>query len=244
MIVIVLGMHRSGTSTVAGILHLNKISMGTYQSFWPRPLPQNPKGFYENFDFRKINDLIMKNVDYQIKSYNPNIPIAKINQKLENKMIKVINKYDSDFQFWGWKDPRTCLTISHWINCLDALNLRKKIKIIYITRKSLSVARSLNKRNNLPLNQGLMLWKSYSEIAVSVCEKNDIPVLYMSFEQILNSPANHFEVMFKFLDYPFSTSIIDDFVDKKISKSGDGEEVELPIEVANLERKLENLIST
>ena len=244
MIVIVLGMHRSGTSTVAGILHLNKISMGTYQSFWPRPLPQNPKGFYENFDFRKINDLIMKNVHYQIKSYNPDIPTAKINQKLENKMIKVINKYESDFEFWGWKDPRTCLTISHWINCLDALNLRKKIKIIYITRKSSSVARSLKKRNNLPLNQGLMLWKSYSEIAVSVCEKNDIPVLYMSFEQILNSPANHFGVMFKFLDRPFSSSIIDDFVDKKISKSGDGEELELPIEVANLERKIEKLIST
>ena len=49
MITIVLGMHRSGTSVVAGILHFNKVSMGTYETFWPRPLPQNPKGFYENF---------------------------------------------------------------------------------------------------------------------------------------------------------------------------------------------------
>ena len=28
MIVIVLGMHRSGTSTFAGVLHMNKILMG------------------------------------------------------------------------------------------------------------------------------------------------------------------------------------------------------------------------
>ena len=49
MITIVLGMHRSGTSVVAGILHFNKVSMGTYETFWPRPLPQNPKGFYDNY---------------------------------------------------------------------------------------------------------------------------------------------------------------------------------------------------
>ena len=33
MIVIVLGMHRSGTSTIAGILHLNNILMGTIRTF-------------------------------------------------------------------------------------------------------------------------------------------------------------------------------------------------------------------
>jgi hypothetical protein len=49
-------MHRSGTSAVAGILHLNGIAMGSEKTFKPKPLPQNPKGFYENYDFRKIND--------------------------------------------------------------------------------------------------------------------------------------------------------------------------------------------
>ena len=53
MIIIVLGMHRSGTSTVAGVLHMNKIVMGTYENFGHGSLRQNPKGFYENYDFRK-----------------------------------------------------------------------------------------------------------------------------------------------------------------------------------------------
>ena len=73
MITIILGMHRSGTSTVAGILHLNKIVMGTYQNFWPRPLPQNPKGFYENYDFRKINDKLMQKAGYNVKSFESEI---------------------------------------------------------------------------------------------------------------------------------------------------------------------------
>ena len=91
MINIVLGMHRSGTSTVAGILHLHNIIMGTYQNFWPRPLKQNPKGFYENYDFRKINDTILKLSDYSVKSYKPQIPNIILNDK-----IKFIHKYFAD----------------------------------------------------------------------------------------------------------------------------------------------------
>ena len=64
MIIMILGMHRSGTSTISGVLHMNKIIMGTYQNFWPRPLSQNPKGFYENYDFRKINDQLLKRSGY------------------------------------------------------------------------------------------------------------------------------------------------------------------------------------
>ena len=93
MIVIVLGMHRSGTSTVAGILHLNNILMGTYQNFWPRPLRQNPKGFYENYDFRKINDMILKKHNYDVKSYNSNIPMVHLNESLTFKMIKLLKVF-------------------------------------------------------------------------------------------------------------------------------------------------------
>ena len=81
MITIVLGMHRSGTSVVAGILHFNKITMGTYETFWPRPLPQNPKGFYENYDFRKINDTLLQKSGYNIKHYKTNIPILWQSEK-------------------------------------------------------------------------------------------------------------------------------------------------------------------
>ncbi len=243
MIVIVLGMHRSGTSTVAGVLHLNKITMGTYQSFWPRPLAQNPKGFYENFDFRKINDLIMKNVGYDIKSYKPNIPIPKINKRIKNNMVKMISNYDSDFKFWGWKDPRTCLTISNWVDVFEEMGLSEEIKIIFVTRKSVSVARSLKKRNKISLSQGLNLWKTYTENALKFCEKKNISVFYMSFEQILDSPEKHFGTMFKFLNYPFDPSIVNDFVDKNISTSGYGEEINLPVDIMDLEEKIEHLLS-
>ena len=87
----ILGMHRSGTSTVAGVLHMNNIAMGTYENFWPRPLSQNPKGFYENFHFRKINDQMLKFSGYDVKSYNPDIPMVEINNKLLSKMKELVD---------------------------------------------------------------------------------------------------------------------------------------------------------
>ena len=63
---------------------------------------------------------------------------------------KTIQKYESTYENWGWKDPRTCLTISNWIVILKELELIKKLKIIYVSRSALSVARSLEKEMHYP----------------------------------------------------------------------------------------------
>ena len=92
MIIMVLGMHRSGTSTISGVLHMNGVVMGTYQNFWPRPLNQNPKGFYENYDFRKINDHLLSKSGYHVESFLPNIPNIQQIDSLSRKMKLVIEK--------------------------------------------------------------------------------------------------------------------------------------------------------
>jgi len=242
MITIVLGMHRSGTSVVAGILHFNKVTMGTYETFWPRPLPQNPKGFYENYDFRKINDTILRESGYNTKHYKTRIPIPKFSKNSKAKMIKTIEKYESKFENWGWKDPRTCLTISNWMVVFQELDLIEKVKIIFVSRRSLSVARSLKKRNDLPLLQGVNLWKVYTERAINFCESNNIPTIYLSFEGILKKPVSECEKIFKFLSQSFDKNIVNDFVDENISTNSAGESFDIPENIVILEKKIEKLI--
>ena len=239
MITIVLGMHRSGTSVVAGILHFNKISMGTYETFWPRPLPQNPKGFYENYDFRKINDAILLHSGYKVKDYKTIIPIPKVSKKI--KMIKMIKKYESNFENWGWKDPRTCITMSNWMSVLEEMELTKKLNIIFVSRSSLSVARSLEKRNALPLEDGVRLWEIYTNRAIDFCESHDIPTIYLSFEKILKNPLIQCEKLFNFLSCPFDKSVVEGFVDKSISINNEGKSFELPKRILDLENKIKKL---
>ena len=242
MINIVLGMHRSGTSTIAGILHLNNIIMGTYQNFWPRPLKQNPKGFYENYDFRKINDTILKLSDYSVKSYSPDIPSIMLNDKIKLKMSKIIKDYSYNYVDWGWKDPRTCLTIFQWIEVIESLNLKKQVKIIFVSRKAISVARSLKKRNNLSLTTGLSLWEAYSKNALRFCKESDLPIFYCSFESLLDSPNLICNPLFKFLNKKLNKNIINKFIDKNISKNNQGEEFPQSESITMLETSINNLI--
>jgi hypothetical protein len=242
MIIIVLGMHRSGTSSFAGVLHLNNISMGTYKNFWPRPLAQNPKGFYENYNFRKINDKLLNEIGYDVKSYNPTIPSLILSEKKRKEMENLILKSNRDFGKWGWKDPRTCLTINLWMNIIKKNGLEKDVKIVFVSRNPLSVARSLKKRNDLPIKKGLELWNTYTEKAFLFCQNFNSNIFYCSFEQLLEKPGITCEKLFNFLDQEWDEKVIHKFIDKKISTSGKGINIKIPEKILLLHHRINNLL--
>ena len=116
-----------------------------------------------------------------------------------------------------------------------------KLKIIFVSRSPLSVARSLEKRNALPLEDGVRLWEIYTKRAIKFCELNDIPTIYLSFEKILKNPLIQCEKLFKFLSCSFDKSLIERFVDKNISTNNEGKSFNLPKSILALEKKIENL---
>ena len=77
MIVIVVDMHRSGTSALAGMLHHSEILMGEFRNLIPKPSPENQKGFFGNIRFRTINDRILKDASYKVKPWSTAIPNKK-----------------------------------------------------------------------------------------------------------------------------------------------------------------------
>ena len=48
--------------------------------------------------------------------------------------------------------------------------------------------------------------------------------------------------MFNFLGHEYDLGIVDQFVDKNISTSGVGEEIDLPLENQTLEKKIEKIL--
>ena len=243
MIVIVLGMHRSGTSAVAGILHLNKIIMGSNDNFKPKPLPQNPKGFYENYDFRKINDNMLNEVNYKVKSLNFNIPIPLPKKKIEWKMEYLIKKQIDKYSKWGWKDPRTCLTLDHWLNIILKFKKKEDIKIIFTIRDPLAVANSLKKRDGLDIYSGLKLWKVYNHRALRVVNLYKLPTFYFFYEQLIKDSNDVISKMFKFLKTDSNKEIISKFIDPKLNRSKQEKKSEIPIEFQILKDKFVDLSS-
>jgi hypothetical protein len=144
-------MHRSGTSAMAGLLHSNGIVMGRENDFRPKPMKENPKGFYENVHFRKVNDTILRRNDYNVKSFSPRIPFIYPENHgcaLQVRMEKLIRDYNYEFKNWGWKDPRTSLTAYAWFDVLSQLDLLKDFKVIYMKRELQTISRSMKARGN------------------------------------------------------------------------------------------------
>lgn len=144
-IVIVLGMHRSGTSMVAGILHKLGVFMGDKKNdrLMIGSMPEQPAGYYEDRDFMGINQEIFTACGAGWD--NPPEPGAiwriVTSGQFDEKIKKNIEAR-KDYPAWGWKDPRTCLTLPIYLHVLQPI----VPKIIVVHREKGAVVRSLEKR--------------------------------------------------------------------------------------------------
>ena len=58
---------------------------------------------------------------------------------------------------WGWKDPRTSLTLPFWRSAFGPL------QTVVVVRNPLEVVTSLHRRNAFSTALGLTLWQIYAE---------------------------------------------------------------------------------
>lgn len=118
-VLIIIGMHRSGTSLIASWLYACGLNIG--ENLAGNAIG-NIKGQYEDIDFLKLHEQILKTngLTYKIS-----------NQKIDTKnwikpMQDLIFKKNINAQ-WGWKEPRTCLFLKEYHHVLP----ESKSLIIY-----------------------------------------------------------------------------------------------------------------
>ena len=221
MIVIIAGMHRSGTSAVAGMLHANGVVMGEDKDFYPPPMKENPKGFYENVRFRRINDEILKRNGYKVKSFDPNIPIVHIirDEEMRFKMMNLIQYYEDRFTNWGWKDPRTSLTLMSWINVIKDIGLSHKLRFIVTCRPVEEIRKSMLARGNKEKRQDQFLDLAaayYKRFYDNFIQFDGMLSYLLTFQDLINKT----EWVAKELSTFVGTKIEDiSFVDKEIARN-------------------------
>ena len=108
-IVIVLGMHKSGTSMVAGSLKKLGVNMGKDTT----PDSTNPLGHFEDKEFVTLNSQILKKAGGSWTNPPAKEKILIQKEYFLRKIESLIQKQKSEL--WGWKDPRTCLTIELYL---------------------------------------------------------------------------------------------------------------------------------
>lgn len=159
---VVLGMHRSGTSFLVRALNLAGLWLGSEDHLYTvegRAGIGNPKGNYENTASVSINDAILANSGGAW--YNPPRNLVVTPGDLSN-MQQLAESLEKDmpqgFIRWGWKDPRTVLTLDAWTKALN-----RNISLVATFRHPRAVAESLHSRDGLPLEFGYALWAFYNQ---------------------------------------------------------------------------------
>lgn len=134
--IVVLGMHRSGTSLVSSMLHTLGVTMGA--NGFLEADEGNPHGYWEDGEFLDINKRLLKRAGGDWRNPPSVNDIEKL--KKDKEVSKVCRQLvNSRHGVWGWKDPRTCLTLPVWWQFLD----RHDTRILMVKRHKGDVLQSL-----------------------------------------------------------------------------------------------------
>lgn len=164
---IVLGMHRSMTSLIAKGMADNKVYVG--DKLMP-PNGGNPHGYWEDTDFVKMNNKLLglaggtwrklpseEKINSLRKGYGSEI--QNLIRKKEERVKEIY--FRENERIWGWKDPRTILTIKLYLPYLTNPHF------ILCFRNPFEVAKSFNKTEKIPMQEGINLWREYNRRMIS-----------------------------------------------------------------------------
>lgn len=181
MQIIVLGMHRSGTSAVARLLNL----MGAYfggENISTGASAENEKGFWERLDVRALNDSMLHNANCDWDR------IAELDlDAIPEDFISAYHRSARDIVLnldahrpWFIKEPRLCVLLPLWRPVLELPFC------VHVFRHPVEVAHSLKARNGIPIKVGFALWEAYNTRAIEA--SSDLPRIFVSYSELLSSP--------------------------------------------------------
>lgn len=179
---IILGMHRSGTSLLASLLHSAGISVGDTEKM-DVPTEENPRGFWENRKVRALNDLLLQslNCDWdRVLGWEVSSVPKEILKGFEQAATESLEELRSSSS-WLIKDPRMCLTYRFWSRFLRSQS------VLWVVRSPYEVALSLKQRNDFPIDVGLALWEYYNLSVVNLLSKDDAFHL-IDYNSLMASP--------------------------------------------------------
>jgi hypothetical protein len=218
-IVLVLGMHRSGTSLCSHVLSALGLDMADRIAppGLAEPAADNRRGHWERWEIVDFHDRILGlfNRGYYTPFHDFPLPVAwwadprvagvrrEIADFLEQRMGK---------GHFGFKDPRAVRLMPIWHQIANELGLAPKI--VFCLRNPAQVARSLHAREGLPAESGEYRWLTY--VIDFFRNIRDIEFCTIEYEDWFEEPAPNLLKLRKFLDLPMQP--VDSDVDLAIGE--------------------------
>ena len=193
--ILVLGMHRSGTSALTGALSGAGVFVGGEQELtgtnW-----ENPKGFFERRDARNICDALLHGSGadwWKVSRFSPDNADHEVVRAKRSEIGELVSQLNERAEnAWALKEPRLCVLLPIFRSFLS------KPFATIVARHPVEVARSLRRRNGFPIAVGTALWEAYMCSAMQ--HAADLEHFVLRYDEILDKPERLFAELFEWLE--------------------------------------------
>jgi glycosyltransferase involved in cell wall biosynthesis len=177
----------------------------------------NAKGYWENNLLVSLNDELLARLGgswHTPPQLQPGWEKCKQLADLRQSARDILQKDFGNSKLWGWKDPRTCLTLPFWQNLLP------EMYYVLCLRNPLDVAKSLERRDGFPLEKGLSLFFTYLTSALQYTSGK--ARLFVFYEDVMDDWLTQATRLARFIGHPqpaddeTTRKSLEDFIEKNL----------------------------
>ena len=196
-IVLVLGMHRSGTSALTRGLQALGVELGD-NLYPPRP-GENPKGYFEDADISNFDDQLLASIGRDWQHFGQ-VDASAVEQLRSTgvfaRAVDLIRAKSAGKSVLGVKDPRISKLLPFWLPVFDELGLDQSF--VLAVRNPCSVAKSLEVRNGFSRQKSYVLWLDHTLGSLGVVGRYRFAIT--DYDHLLLQPEDALRTVARRLD--------------------------------------------
>ena len=197
-LIVVLGMHRSGTSAITRGLQVMGIDLGN--NLMPAMEGVNDKGFWEDLDINALNNELLSSLESDWHHVAP-IKSSDIETLLKScyftRAVELLRQKVDKNTIFGFKDPRVAKLLPFWKEVFTYCQF--DTRCILVIRHPLSVTKSLNKRDSFDAEKSYLLWLGH--VIESLSGSMGLQRVLVDYDKLMNSPEFEIDRISRQLDF-------------------------------------------
>jgi GT2 family glycosyltransferase len=192
-LIVVLGMHRSGTSTMTRALLAMGVELGS--RLMPPVGGVNDKGFWEDLDLYELNIEMLGALN---RDWHYLAPVAEdfvellCGKGFLSRAEELLRLKIGQSPVFGFKDPRVTMLLPFWQRVFALCDL--DVSYVLALRNPVSVAKSLARRERFEFPKSTLLWLGHV-LSMMQCTIGAYRRILVDYDRLVRSPGSELQRM-------------------------------------------------
>ena len=224
--VLVLGMHRSGTSALTRVLNLLGVDLG--ESLLPAHA-DNEAGYWEHEEIVLVHDRLLAALGTAWDDPTPlpaAVQLGETARPFRDELLGIVARDFGGSPLWGLKDPRLCRLLPLWKSILAESGVHARA--VLTMRDPNEVAASLSRRDGIPAGKSQLLWLDHCLRAER--DSRGMPRAFVAFDRLLSDWRGVMErvgrelAIDRLLRFDENAAAVEGFLDPRLRHHSGGSE--------------------